>query len=102
MKQVSQKQSRKNAILYKIKSLLPKRCHLCGRSGNDLAHTLPKSIFPEYYCEEWNLKIFCRECHNEYDGNREFRSKQNNLFVTALANVKKEDSGRVLRYFGKI
>jgi len=102
MRQVSKKQAKKNSILARMKRNLPKRCHFCGMTGNDYAHSIPKSIFPEYYCEEWNLIIACRWCHNEYDGSREFRSKQTDLYERALKNVKEEDRGRVMKYFGKI
>ena len=63
MKQVSKKQAKKNTELARIKKDLSKRCYFCGMSGNDLMHILPKSIFPEYYCEEWNLIIGCRFHH---------------------------------------
>ena len=102
MKQISQKQAKKNRILHEIKKLLPKRCHFCGMKGDDLMHTIPKSIFPEYYCEEWNLIIGCRSCHNEYDGCREYRHKQLDLFHKVMDNVKEEDKGRVMKYFGHL
>lgn len=102
MRQVSKKQAKKNSILAKIKRNLPKRCHISGLPGDDLAHVIPKSIFPEYYCEEWNLIILNRDVHNEYDGDRDFRRKQTDLYERAFKNVKEEDKGRVMRYFGFI
>ncbi len=102
MRKVSKKQARKNNILSRIKRGLPKRCYFCGRKGNDLAHVLPRSIFGEYYVEEWNLRIACRECHDDYDQHRDYRSKQEELFKIAYKNVKDKDKGRVLKYFGKI
>lgn len=102
LKQVSKKQAKRNRILSDIKKLLPKQCYFCGMHGNDLMHLLPKSIFPEYYCEEWNLIIGCREHHDIYDGDRDYRSKKNELFLIAINNVKECDRGRVLKYFGKL
>ena len=102
MRQVSKKQAKKNRVLGEIKKLLPKRCYFCGMQGNDLMHLLPKSIFPEYYCEEWNLIIGCRKHHDVYDGDREYRSKHVELFNRVIKNVKEEDKGRVERYFGII
>lgn len=99
MRQVSKRQAKKNRILAEIKRLLPKRCYFCGMRGNDLMHLLPKSIFPEYYCEEWNLIIGCREHHDVYDGDREYRSKQVELFSRVIDNVGDDDKGRVKKYF---
>lgn len=102
LKQVSKKQAKRNAILYKIKKNLPEKCYFCTSRGTDLAHVLPKSRFPEYYTEEWNLLNSCREHHDNYDGDMEYRSTQNELFLIALNNVKECDRGRVLKYFGKL
>lgn len=102
MRQVSKKQSRINSRLSRIKKDLPKRCYLCTRQGNDLMHILPRSLFSEYICEDWNLTIGCREHHNLFDGDREFRSAQKELYEQVIDNVKEEDRGRVKRYFGRI
>jgi len=102
MKQVSKKQAKRNAELARIKKDLSKRCHFCGMKGTDLMHLLNKAVFPQYYCEEWNLIIGCRSCHNDYDGDREFRKKQVYLYKRILSNVKEEDKGRVMKYFGMI
>lgn len=102
LKKVSKKQARKNAKLSKIKSGLDKKCFFCPFTGNDLMHILPKSIFPEYYCEEWNLIIGCREHHNDFDGDRSFRKKQASLFKSVVEKVNIEDKGRVMNYFGML
>lgn len=49
MKQISAKQQQRNKELQKIKNNLEK---ICGCQGNDLAHILPKSLYPEYYTNE--------------------------------------------------
>ena len=70
--------------------------------GDDLMHVLPKSVFPQYYCEGWNLKIGCRTCHDEFDGCREYRKKQTKLYEGILGMIKGEDEGMVMKYFGLI
>lgn len=102
MKKVSDKQAKKNRILSEIKKLLPRTCYISGLHGDDLAHVIPKSLFPQYYCEEWNLVVLNRDVHNEYDSNREFRKKQTDLFERVIRNVKEEDKGLVRKYFGLI
>ena len=55
IKQVSSKQSRINRELNRIKMRLvdeSDRCRYCGSQGHELAHILPKSVYPEYYTEE--------------------------------------------------
>ena len=76
MKQVSNKQARINRELRKLKQELgyeSERCRLCGARGTDLAHLLPRSLYPEYQTEEWNVTILCRKCHDIFDRDREFR-----------------------------
>lgn len=84
MKQVSKKQAYKNRELSKIKSKLDKKCFICGNFGDDLAHLLPKSIFPEHYTNENNLVIMCRTCHNLHDNDVTFRSKQLKCYFKAI------------------
>lgn len=67
MKKISNKQQRRNRELSAIKAQLPKVCVICGRYGNDLAHILPKSLYPEYYTDKRNLVIMCRNHHNEFE-----------------------------------
>jgi len=95
MKQVSSKQSKKNRILAKIKSKLDPYCAICGNTGVDLAHLLPKGMYPEYYAEEWNLKILCREHHNLYDNEIEFRQQCTEFYNI----VKSHDELAANRYF---
>lgn len=102
MKKISTKQAAKNRTLMKIKRMMNDRCYFCGMKGCDLMHILPRSIFGEYMCEEWNLIIGCRSCHELFDGNREFRRNQPDLFERVLEMVDKKDDGMVRKYFGMI
>ena len=77
---LSKKQGLKNSKLAKIKSELAPVCVICGRPGDDLAHLLPKGAYPEHYTEPLNVAILCRECHNLYDNDIEFRLKQKRLY----------------------
>jgi 5-methylcytosine-specific restriction endonuclease McrA len=95
MKIISKKQQQKNNILTKIKSNLEKKCFLCGKPANDLAHILPKSLYPEYYTEKRNLIILCRECHNQFDNNIEFRQQKIELYNIA----KQIDEQAAKKYF---
>ena len=103
IKNTSNKQAKRNRELAKIKSDLEPICYICGRWGaNDLAHILFKAGFPQYYTKDWNLIILCRECHNKFDENVDFRREQSKLYERVCQNVKEEDKGRVLKYFGKL
>ena len=76
IKQISNKQSRINRELNRIKMRLvdeSDRCRYCGSQGHDLAHILPKSVYPEHYTKEWNLTLLCRRCHNRFDNDVNFR-----------------------------
>ena len=83
MRIISKKQQQKNNILAKIKSNLEKKCFVCGKPANDLAHILPKSLYPEYYIEKRNLIILCRQCHDKFDNIIEFRQQQTELYDIA-------------------
>lgn len=83
MQKVSKKQGLKNRILAEYKKLLPKECTICRRPANQLAHLLPKSLWPEYYTKPDNLVILCDTCHKLHDDNVEFRTKQDKLFIQA-------------------
>lgn len=79
----------------KIKHNLSPYCCLCGRPAVDPAHLLSRLIYPEYYTEEWNVVPMCREHHNLYDTNREFRRG-----CTELVNiVRRHDEQAANRYF---
>ena len=82
LKQVSKKQSSKNAELAKIKRDLPDICIIpeCCSKGDDLCHLLPKSLYPEYYTKKENLVRMCRMHHNLFDDYKDFRQKQTFLF----------------------
>ena len=67
MKKVSKKQSILNRAVAKIKASKADRCMICGRPYTDAAHLLPRSLYPEYYTEEWNIVPLCREHHTEVD-----------------------------------
>lgn len=101
MKKVSKSQARKNAELAKIKKEMDKVCYFCGGYGNDLAHVLPRSLFPQYYTEKWNLIIACRTHHNLFDNDIEFRKKFNYLYLQVVKKVNPEDKGMVDKYFGR-
>lgn len=95
MKKVSKSQSGRNREMDKIKRNLSPYCCLCGRPAVDPAHLLPRSTFPEYYTEEWNVVPMCREHHNLYDDNIEFRRN-----CTELLNiVRSHDECAANRYF---
>ena len=83
MKQISDKQRKKNQIITKIKAELIEEtgnvCRICGNYGNDTMHLMPKSMFPEYYLEPRNLVLGCRGCHNSYDDIITFRQQQTDL-----------------------
>ena len=102
MKQVSKKQAKKNAELARIKKDLSKRCYFCGMSGNELFHILPRSRFGAYITEEWNLGIACNSCHSKFDGDREFRRKQSDLYDQVVCMVDATDVGLVKKHFGLI
>jgi len=80
MRNISKKQSAKNAQIAKIKKeLLEKHGYMCmicrKEKGTDLMHILPKSLFPEHYTANWNLIIGCRSCHEIFDSSASFRRK---------------------------
>ena len=91
-----QKKQNVNRRLNAIKKTLPEYCVVCGRKGCDLAHLLPRSLYPEYITEEWNLVIMCRDCHVQYDNNRVFRRGCFDL----VERVKQHDQCAANRYFG--
>lgn len=97
MRAVSSKQSKRNREISKIKKCLPAYCVICGKIGVDAAHLLPKSIYPEYYTLPANIVSLCRKCHQLYDDDREFRSKQENLRL----RVEKFDKQAAYRHFEK-
>jgi hypothetical protein len=101
IRKVSKKQAKKNAELSKIKRDMDKECYFCGGYGNDLAHVLPRSLFPQYYTEKWNLIMACRTHHNLFDNDVEFRKKFNYLYLQVIKKVNQEDKGVVDKYFGK-
>lgn len=93
---VSKKQAKKNREIAKIKMSLSAICVVCKtRPTIDPAHLLPRSTYPEYYTEEWNLVGMCRCCHDKYDNDLEFRKKQLHL----LEIVKEHDILAANRYF---
>lgn len=96
MRKVSKKQSILNRAVAKIKASKSDRCVICGRPYVDAAHLLPKSMYPEYYTEEWNIVPMCREHHTRYDNNRSFRRSCTKLYEI----VKAHDECAANRYFG--
>lgn len=95
---VSKKQAQKNRDISKIKESLNPICIVCRRRpGIDPAHLLPRSTYPEYYTEEWNIVGMCRCCHTKYDDDKEFRQKQVQLYEIVKANAGEQ---KAYRYFG--
>lgn len=95
IKKVSSKQSKKNKEVAKIKASLPPYCEICYGKGCDPAHLLPRSLYPEYYILPMNFANLCREHHDLYDNNIEFRKKQTHL----IERVKKFDEQAAIKYF---
>lgn len=78
MSRINNRSKKQHAIerkLAKIKEgLIGSICPICRqRYGTDLMHLLPRSTFPEYITEEWNLVLGCRPCHVKFDEDKEFR-----------------------------
>ena len=97
MKKVSQKQAQKNRELARIKAEKPKTCIVCGRYANDLAHLFPRSTHPQYYTDERNLVIMCRQCHERFDSDPEFRRKQTHIIEIARTFATEQEINRHFR-----
>ena len=96
MKKISTNQARLNRAVAKIKASKTGGCVLCGNPYVDAAHLLPKSVWPEYYTEEWNIVPLCREHHTRYDNSRSFRQTCTEIYNI----VKAHDEQAAFRYFG--
>lgn len=99
MRQISKKQSKINRTLRDIKLKLAyesERCRLCGAKAVDLAHLLPRSMYPEYQTKEWNVTLLCRRCHTQFDDNVEFRQKYKHI----ARHIKNIDELAYNRYYG--
>lgn len=100
MNKVSTKQAAKNRELAKIKQAKLEqsnnRCVICGRyeKNLDLIHLLPRSLYPEYITESWNLECACRSCHNDYD-NSAFCRRNSGLYD----KIAKHDEKAAKKYF---
>ena len=95
MRKVSTKQAALNRAVAKIKASKSDRCVICDRRFTDAAHLLPRSMYPEYYTEDWNIVPMCREHHTRYDNNRSFRRTCTELYEI----VKAHDECAANRYF---
>ena len=96
VRKISVKQQQINRELRRIKRELPSVCAICGRTcEGDLAHLLARSLNPEHVTEPWNLRIFCRECHNKYDNDLAFRQQQTSIFK----HLCEHDERAARRYF---
>lgn len=95
MKRVSTKQAALNRAVAKVKASKPDMCVICGRNFTDAAHLLPRSLYPEYYTEDWNIVPMCRYHHTMYDNNRSFRKTCTKLYEI----VKQHDELAANRYF---
>lgn len=99
MKQVSTKQAHRNRELSRIKKELYKEhgemCMICNKErSTDLMHILPKSLWPEYYTEKWNLVLGCRNCHDLFDSSAAYRRK-----TKLYAQVSQHEPKGAYRYF---
>ena len=97
MKKTSAKQVNINGVLSRIKAGLPDHCIIpgCVNKGSDLAHLLPRSLYPEHITNPLNLVRFCRACHDKYDSEKAFRRNQKKLYE----QVKTFDEVAANRYF---
>lgn len=99
MKQVSDKQAKRNRELQKIKQALIEKygvnCMICRiNNATDLMHLLPKSIYPEYYTSPWNFVLGCRSCHDLFDSSAAFRRK-----TGFYDHIKNHDPQAAWKYF---
>jgi len=99
IKKISKKQAKKNRDIAKIKAELNIVCACkgCNNPSFDPAHLLPRSTFPEYYSEVWNIVGMCRRCHTKYDDDKTFRQGQKHLYEIVKANAGEQ---KAYRYFG--
>lgn len=96
MKKISNKRAAQERILKKYRDEeLPRFCEICGRPASDLAHLLPRSLYGEYYTEKWNCHALCRDCHNKFDADPEFRKQQTKLYN----EVKQHDEKAARHHF---
>lgn len=95
MRQISKHRAKKLREFDAVKRNLSEYCCICGRTATDAAHLLPRSLYPEYYSEDWNIVPMCRCCHNRYDNDLSFRQKQIELYN----RVKEKDEQAAYRYF---
>ena len=95
MRKVSRKQSRINRELEKVRRRLSPFCVLCGMPAAAGAHLLPRSLYPEYYTEEWNLVPMCERHHYLYDNDISFRQQCHELYD----RIKAHDERAADKYF---
>ena len=95
MKKISSKQAAKLREFNIVKKELSQTCCICGQRAVDAAHIFPRSLFPEYYTERWNIVPMCRSCHNSFDNDLSFRQKQTGLYD----RVKENDPQAAYKYF---
>jgi 5-methylcytosine-specific restriction endonuclease McrA len=96
MKKISSKRATQERILKKYRDEeLPRFCEICGRPASVGMHILPRSLYPEYYTERWNIAAGCEECHAKFDNDLSFRQKQTELFN----RVKQHDPKAAARHF---
>lgn len=89
MKNISTQQRKKNTLIAESKKKLLKEnqtCRICGKFAPlDLAHILPRSLFPEHITNPNNHTLLCRECHNKFDNYLIFRRQQTHLYQQAFS-----------------
>ena len=62
---------------YQLKKMMYEKtggvCSCCGQYRSfkklHLHHVLPWHVYPEYENEEWNMKMYCNECHKKLHHN---------------------------------
>ena len=95
LRKISKKQSRINRELDKVRHNLSPYCIICGRPATDLSHLLPRSLYAEYYTEEWNIVPMCREHHFQFDNNVSFRQN----CISLYNRVKEHDERAAHKHF---
>ena len=95
MRQISKHRAKKLREFDAVKRNLSEYCCICGRTATDAAHLLPRSLYPEYYSEDWNIVPMCREHHDRFDKDREFREKQVKFYM----QVSRHDKLAANRHF---
>ncbi len=94
MRKVSEKQAIKNRVVASIKSELlniDESCRICRRQKPlQAARILCKGAYPQFYLCDWNITLFCHDCHQQFDDKIEFRQLQIHLFSQVFEHAPME------------